>query len=173
MEVRISLASAVVIQWVSASGSDWFMECRRGISASAEAFAGYRGSDVYPPIVKNGNGGSCRALSDRDVALTRSGAFCTPPGAGGSDAGRKRSKRGHPEMGCHANVEHHSGAMAQSKFIQSSDIACFRISVYPGHSCENGAYFQTGVQLVFTSAPSPVRMRLKTIYPIGLAMTGG
>jgi hypothetical protein len=36
MEVRISLASAVVIQWVSASGSDWFMEWRRGISGAVE-----------------------------------------------------------------------------------------------------------------------------------------
>lgn len=49
MEVRTSRASAVVIQRVPASGSDWFMEWQRGISEAAEAFAGYRGSDVYPP----------------------------------------------------------------------------------------------------------------------------
>lgn len=49
MEVRISRASAVVVQHVPAAIADWFMEWQRGVSGAAEGFAGYRGADVYPP----------------------------------------------------------------------------------------------------------------------------
>jgi antibiotic biosynthesis monooxygenase (ABM) superfamily enzyme len=49
VEVRISRASAVVVQRVPAAGADWFLEWQRGIAVAAERFAGYRGTDVYPP----------------------------------------------------------------------------------------------------------------------------
>ena len=49
MEVRVSSASAVVVQRVPAAGAEWFLEWQRGITAAAEGFAGYRGTDVYPP----------------------------------------------------------------------------------------------------------------------------
>jgi len=49
LEVRISRASAVVVQHVPAANADWFMEWQRAVSGAAEAFAGYRGTDVYPP----------------------------------------------------------------------------------------------------------------------------
>jgi uncharacterized protein len=49
MELRISRASAVVVQHVPAALADWFMEWQRGVTGAAESFAGYRGTDVYPP----------------------------------------------------------------------------------------------------------------------------
>ncbi len=49
MEVRVSRASAVVVQRVPAALADWFMEWQSGVTAAAEGFAGYRGTDVYPP----------------------------------------------------------------------------------------------------------------------------
>lgn len=49
MEVRASRASAVVVQRVPAASADWFMEWQRGVTGAAEGFAGYRGTDVYPP----------------------------------------------------------------------------------------------------------------------------
>lgn len=49
MEVRVSRASAVVVQRVPAASADWFMEWQRGVSGAAEGFDGYRGTDVYPP----------------------------------------------------------------------------------------------------------------------------
>ena len=49
MEVRISRASAVVVQHVPAALADWFMEWQRGVTGAAEGFAGYSGTDVYPP----------------------------------------------------------------------------------------------------------------------------
>jgi uncharacterized protein len=49
VEVRASRASAVVVQRVPAASADWFMEWQRGVTGAAEAFAGYRDTDVYPP----------------------------------------------------------------------------------------------------------------------------
>ncbi len=49
MELRILKASAVVVQHVPAALADWFMEWQRGVTGAAEGFAGYRGTDVYPP----------------------------------------------------------------------------------------------------------------------------
>jgi antibiotic biosynthesis monooxygenase (ABM) superfamily enzyme len=49
VEVRVGRAAAVVVQRVRAADADWFMQWQRGVSAAAEGFAGYRGSDVYPP----------------------------------------------------------------------------------------------------------------------------
>jgi uncharacterized protein len=49
LEVRVSKASAVVVQRVPAARADWFMQWQRGVSGAAESFAGYRGTDVYPP----------------------------------------------------------------------------------------------------------------------------
>ena len=49
MEVRISRASAVVVQHVPEALADWFMEWQRGATGAAEGFVGYSGTDVYPP----------------------------------------------------------------------------------------------------------------------------
>ncbi len=49
MEMRVSRASAVVVQRVPAASADWFMEWQRGVTGAAEGFSGYRGTDVYPP----------------------------------------------------------------------------------------------------------------------------
>jgi uncharacterized protein len=49
VNVHGSNASAVVIQRVPAACVDWFMEWQQGITTAAERFAGYRGTDVYPP----------------------------------------------------------------------------------------------------------------------------
>lgn len=49
MEVRVSRASAVVVQQVPAPLSHWFLEWQRGVAGAAEGFDGYLGTDVYPP----------------------------------------------------------------------------------------------------------------------------
>jgi uncharacterized protein len=49
LEVHVSKASAVVVQHVPASEADWFMDWQRGVTAAAEAFPGYRATDIYPP----------------------------------------------------------------------------------------------------------------------------
>jgi uncharacterized protein len=49
VEVRVSQASAVVVQRVPAARAEWFMEWQRGVSRAAEEFTGYRSTDVYPP----------------------------------------------------------------------------------------------------------------------------
>ncbi|MEW6348991.1 MAG: antibiotic biosynthesis monooxygenase [Thermodesulfobacteriota bacterium] len=54
MELRISKASAVVVQRIPAGLADWFMEWQNGVSGAAEGFAGYRGTDLYPPSDKAG-----------------------------------------------------------------------------------------------------------------------
>lgn len=49
MDMRISRATAVVVQKVPAAGVKWFMEWQGGITSAAETYAGYRGTEVYPP----------------------------------------------------------------------------------------------------------------------------
>jgi antibiotic biosynthesis monooxygenase (ABM) superfamily enzyme len=49
MEVRFCRASAVFVQRVGAGDADWYLDWQRGVNAAAERFAGYRGTDVYPP----------------------------------------------------------------------------------------------------------------------------
>ncbi len=47
--MRVSRASAVVVQRVPVALADWFMEWQRGVTGAAEGFAGYRDTDIYPP----------------------------------------------------------------------------------------------------------------------------
>jgi antibiotic biosynthesis monooxygenase (ABM) superfamily enzyme len=49
LEVRVSRASAAIVQRVPKAAADWFLEWQRGITAAAEGFPGYRDTDVYPP----------------------------------------------------------------------------------------------------------------------------
>ena len=49
MDMRVSQATAVVVQRVPAAGVVWFMEWQQGVTAAAAAFPGHRGTDVYPP----------------------------------------------------------------------------------------------------------------------------
>ncbi len=44
LEVRISRASAVVVQQIPPTRAEWFMEWQRGVSEAAESFVGYRGA---------------------------------------------------------------------------------------------------------------------------------
>lgn len=49
MDLRVSRASAVVVQRVPAALRDWFLDWQRGISQIAGGYPGYGGTDVYPP----------------------------------------------------------------------------------------------------------------------------
>lgn len=55
MEVRVSKVSALVVQRVPPEKADWFLEWQRGVTAAAEAFGGFRGTDVYPPAPGQGD----------------------------------------------------------------------------------------------------------------------
>ena len=48
MEVRICRASAVIIHRIPGDQEEWFLDWQRGVTAAAEAFSGYRGTDIYP-----------------------------------------------------------------------------------------------------------------------------
>lgn len=58
--MRVSRATAVVVQRVPAESAEWFMEWQRGVSAASEAFSGHMGTDVYPP--PGGKGGDWVAV---------------------------------------------------------------------------------------------------------------
>lgn len=49
MELRVSRATAVVVHRLPPAAEGWFLDWQRGVSAAAEGFPGYRGTDVYPP----------------------------------------------------------------------------------------------------------------------------
>jgi len=49
VEVRVCRASAVILQRVPAAAAERFLQWQRGVTRAAETFAGYRGTDVYPP----------------------------------------------------------------------------------------------------------------------------
>ena len=55
LDLRVSQASAMVVQRVPAAHAAWFLDWQRGITSAVEAFSGYRGTDVYPPA--GGQGG--------------------------------------------------------------------------------------------------------------------
>ncbi len=49
MDLRVAHASAVIVQHVPAAAKESFLEWQRRIARIAEGFAGYAGTDVYPP----------------------------------------------------------------------------------------------------------------------------
>jgi antibiotic biosynthesis monooxygenase (ABM) superfamily enzyme len=49
MEIRGARASSVIVHHVPPDSADGFLEWQRGITRAAEGFAGYQGTDVYPP----------------------------------------------------------------------------------------------------------------------------
>lgn len=49
MEVRGARASSVIVHRVPLASADRFMEWQRGITRAAEGFAGYLGTEQYPP----------------------------------------------------------------------------------------------------------------------------
>lgn len=49
MDLRVAQASAVIVQHVPPSGKEQFLEWQRGIARIVENFAGYAGTDIYPP----------------------------------------------------------------------------------------------------------------------------
>jgi hypothetical protein len=53
--MRVSRASAVVVQQVPEAGVDWFLDWQRGVTEAMAAFAGHQGTEVYPP--PGGRGG--------------------------------------------------------------------------------------------------------------------
>jgi len=62
VDMRISKATAVVVQRVADKDVPWFVEWQRGVNQASEAFPGYRGTDVYPP--PGGLGGDWVAVVD-------------------------------------------------------------------------------------------------------------
>jgi len=55
VDMRISRATAVVVQQVPEAGVDWFLDWQRGVTGVMEAFPGHQGTEVYPP--PGGRGG--------------------------------------------------------------------------------------------------------------------
>ena len=55
MALCMSRASAAIVQQVPPAARDWFVNWQQGISAVAEGFDGYQGTDVYPPAHGQGN----------------------------------------------------------------------------------------------------------------------
>jgi antibiotic biosynthesis monooxygenase (ABM) superfamily enzyme len=49
LEFRDARASSVIVHRVPAASTDAFLDWERSISRAAEAFPGYRGTDLYPP----------------------------------------------------------------------------------------------------------------------------
>lgn len=55
MTLCMSRASAAIVQKVPPTATDWFVKWQRGVSATAEPFDGYQGTDLYPPTGGKGN----------------------------------------------------------------------------------------------------------------------
>ncbi len=49
MEIRDARASSVIVQGVPPGSTEAFLDWERSITRAAEAFPGYRGTDLYPP----------------------------------------------------------------------------------------------------------------------------
>ncbi len=71
MEVRVCRASAVVVQRIPPAAADWFLQWQRGVTAAAETFPGYRGTDVYPPADGQGDEWVVLIHFDDDASLRR------------------------------------------------------------------------------------------------------
>ena len=52
LEIRDARVSSVIIQRVPPACAGAFLDWQRGISQAAEAFPGYRGTDLYPPAAE-------------------------------------------------------------------------------------------------------------------------
>ncbi|WP_406698314.1 antibiotic biosynthesis monooxygenase [Singulisphaera sp. Ch08] len=55
MAVRLSRASAVVVQKVPAADVNWFLDWQRDVTETAETFPGYSGTEVFPPTRGQGD----------------------------------------------------------------------------------------------------------------------
>lgn len=55
VEVRISRASAVIVQRVAPATVDWFLAWQNGVATLAKTFSGYQGTDIYPPTAGQGD----------------------------------------------------------------------------------------------------------------------
>ncbi len=53
MEVRVAQAPAVIVQHVPPAAKDQFLVWQRSIAHIAEGFAGYSGTDIFPPCDSN------------------------------------------------------------------------------------------------------------------------
>jgi len=49
MDIRGARVSTVVVHRVPADRVERFLECERGLTQAAEGFAGYKGTELYPP----------------------------------------------------------------------------------------------------------------------------
>jgi antibiotic biosynthesis monooxygenase (ABM) superfamily enzyme len=49
LEIRICRASAVIVQKLSPSAADWFLDWQKRVTVQVQGFRGYTGTDVYPP----------------------------------------------------------------------------------------------------------------------------
>jgi hypothetical protein len=52
LEVRDARASSVIVHRVPSASTDAFLDWEAGITEAAKAFAGYRGTDLYPPAAE-------------------------------------------------------------------------------------------------------------------------
>lgn len=71
MAVCMSRASVAIVQHVPPAAADWFIEWQHGISAVAESFAGYQGTEVYPPANGQGTEWVSVVHFDDDLSLER------------------------------------------------------------------------------------------------------
>jgi uncharacterized protein len=55
MSVRVSRASSVIVHRVPPAMAERFVALQDSLTATVEAFAGYQGTDVYPPADPTGN----------------------------------------------------------------------------------------------------------------------
>jgi uncharacterized protein len=67
MDIHGSLVSTVVVQRVPADRVQNFLEFQRGLTAAAERFAGYRGTELYPPPERQSDWVAVIHFSDNDT----------------------------------------------------------------------------------------------------------
>jgi uncharacterized protein len=67
MDIHGSRVSTVVVQRVPADRVQNFLECQRVLTAAAERFAGYRGTELYPPPDRQSDWVAVIHFSDNDT----------------------------------------------------------------------------------------------------------
>ncbi len=69
--MRVSRASALVVQKVRAADADWFLAWQHEVAADAAGFTGYRGTDVFAPSQERTDEWVVAMHFDDDAALQR------------------------------------------------------------------------------------------------------
>jgi antibiotic biosynthesis monooxygenase (ABM) superfamily enzyme len=71
LNLHVTRSSAVAVQRVPAAAVDAFLEWQRGASRAASSFAGYCGTDVFPPAPGQGDEWVVLIRFEDEVSLTR------------------------------------------------------------------------------------------------------